>query len=62
MKGEIEMGNLLILVGMGFFIKLFFQTLEKAKKTYDSDKKVSKKYIYLHLTLGIIFILIGNVV
>lgn len=56
------MGNFLILVGMGFFIKLFFQTLEKAKKTYDSDKKVSKKYIYLHLTLGIIFILIGNVV
>lgn len=55
------MGNLLILIGMGFFIKIFFITAENIKNSKETkSRKQENKSIMIHVSLAIIFILIGR--
>ncbi|XJS10891.1 hypothetical protein ACF3NG_01105 [Aerococcaceae bacterium WGS1372] len=53
------LGNLLILLGMGFFLKIFFDALKKAQLVQADTRN---KYLIAHVVLGIAFIVIGRLI
>lgn len=54
------LGDLLVLVGVGLFIKVFFISSENIHQNKEADAKQSKKRIILHIVLGLAFVLLGR--
>lgn len=50
-------GELLVLIGMGFFLWVF---VELAKRASDSNKSKKNTLLIAHCLLGIAFILVGR--
>lgn len=54
----ILIGNLLVLIGMGLFLRIFFDLIKKA----DENNKSKRNMLLLaHCLLGISFIVVGRI-
>lgn len=53
------LGDLLVLIGMGLFLKVFFGVSKKAET---EDKNQRNKLIIIHVILGIAFIIVGRII
>lgn len=56
-------GNLFVLIGIGFFIKIFFSTAQNIKKSEEvRDLNKMKKNSLVHILLGISFVILGTLI
>ncbi|MGY3748773.1 hypothetical protein [Vagococcus acidifermentans] len=57
------LANVSTLIGMGFFMKVFFDTAKKVQNSHEKhDKQAFKKASLIHIILGIIFVIVGRLI
>jgi len=56
------LGELLVLLGLGLFLKIFFNTASRAKKNEEKNNKSGKrKNLIIHVVLGVALVAVGSI-
>ncbi|MCY3025282.1 hypothetical protein [Aerococcus loyolae] len=56
-------GNLIVLLGIGFFLKVFFDTAANMRLSDENkDTAAFKKSATIHILLGVIFVFVGRLI